>query len=88
MLRSCRSAAGHVVRRRPELSRMNQVGTAAQPVTGLRRVLTVLCITEITSWGVLYYAFPVLAPTISAHTGVVTIRSRWLVCFISRRSPR
>ena len=28
-----------------------------------------LCITEITSWGVLYYAFPVLAPSISADTG-------------------
>ena len=36
---------------------------------GLRRVLVVLCVTEITSWGVLYYAFPVLAPTISVHTG-------------------
>jgi MFS family permease len=28
-----------------------------------------LCITEVTSWGVLYYAFPVLAPSISADTG-------------------
>ncbi|WP_214370771.1 MFS transporter, partial [Pseudonocardia sp. H11422] len=36
---------------------------------GLRRVLVVLCITEITSWGVLYYAFPVLAPSIAARTG-------------------
>lgn len=36
---------------------------------GLRRVLAVLCITEITSWGVLYYAFPVLAPAIAADTG-------------------
>ena len=35
---------------------------------GLRRVLTVLCLTEVTSWGVLYYAFPVLAPTIAATT--------------------
>jgi MFS family permease len=33
---------------------------------GLRRVLVVLCVTEITSWGVLYYAFPVLAPSITA----------------------
>ncbi len=31
--------------------------------------LAVLCVTEITSWGVLYYAFPVLAPSISADTG-------------------
>jgi MFS family permease len=27
-----------------------------------------LCVTEITSWGVLFYAFPVLAPTIAATT--------------------
>src|SRR3954470_18871058 len=31
--------------------------------------LVALCITEITSWGVLYYAFPVVADTISADTG-------------------
>ena len=36
---------------------------------GLRRVLVVLCVTEIISWGVLYYAFPVLAPSIAADTG-------------------
>lgn len=36
---------------------------------GLRRVLVTLCVTEITSWGVLYYAFPVLAPAISVETG-------------------
>src|SRR5687767_13928998 len=36
---------------------------------GLRRVLTVLCVTQIVSWGVLYYAFPVLAPSIAADTG-------------------
>ncbi|HEV8562217.1 MAG TPA: MFS transporter [Actinophytocola sp.] len=39
------------------------------PPSGLRRVLVVLCVTEITSWGVLFYAFPVLAPGISAATG-------------------
>ena len=33
------------------------------------RVLVVLCVTEITSWGVLYYAFPVLAPTLARDTG-------------------
>jgi len=43
-----------------------QLGTGG---TGLRAVLTVLCVTEITSWGVLYYAFPVLAPTIATSTG-------------------
>jgi MFS family permease len=32
-------------------------------------VLAVLCVTEIVSWGVLYYAFPVLAPAMSADTG-------------------
>jgi MFS family permease len=31
--------------------------------------LRALCLTEIVSWGVLYYAFPVLAPAISADTG-------------------
>jgi MFS family permease len=36
---------------------------------GLRRVLVVLCVTEIVSWGVLYYAFPVLAPSMAADTG-------------------
>nr|WP_073575145.1 MFS transporter [Pseudonocardia sp. SID8383] len=36
---------------------------------GRWRVLVVLCVTEITSWGVLYYAFPVLAPSIAADTG-------------------
>jgi len=37
--------------------------------SGLRRVLVVLCVTEIVSWGVLYYAFPVLAPSIAVDTG-------------------
>jgi MFS family permease len=36
---------------------------------GLRRVLVILCLTQITSWGVLFYAFPVLAPTIARDTG-------------------
>jgi hypothetical protein len=40
-------------------------GTGRHP----RGVLAALCITEITSWGVLYYAFPVLAPAITAGTG-------------------
>ncbi|MEV6603150.1 MFS transporter [Kutzneria sp. NPDC051319] len=35
----------------------------------LRRVLTVLCATEITSWGVLFYAFPVLSAQITTTTG-------------------
>jgi MFS family permease len=36
---------------------------------GRRRVLVVLCVTQIVSWGVLYYAFPVLTPSIAADTG-------------------
>jgi MFS family permease len=32
-------------------------------------VLLALCVTEIVSWGVLYYAFPVLASTIRVDTG-------------------
>lgn len=32
-------------------------------------VLAGLCVTEIVSWGVLYYAFPILAPAITADTG-------------------
>nr|WP_296777304.1 MFS transporter [Rhodococcus sp. (in: high G+C Gram-positive bacteria)] len=39
------------------------------PHPGRRRVLSVLCSTEITSWGILYYAFPVLTPAITADTG-------------------
>ncbi len=42
---------------------------AALTEGGLRRVLAVLCVTQIVSWGVLYYAFPVLAPSIAADTG-------------------
>jgi MFS family permease len=46
---------------------VGEVGTLDQG--GLRRVLAVLCGTEIVSWGVLYYAFPVLAPAMVADTG-------------------
>lgn len=37
--------------------------------SGLRRVLIGLCITETTSWGLLYYAFAVLLVPISQDTG-------------------
>lgn len=43
--------------------------TAAATRHGLRRVLVALCVTEITSWGILFYAFPVLAGRITATTG-------------------
>lgn len=42
---------------------------------GLRAVLVALCVTEITSWGILYYAFPVLAPAIKDDTGWSTSAS-------------
>jgi hypothetical protein len=60
---------------------MHAARVAAKPETlsefGLRRVLVVLCVTEIVSWGVLYFPFPfpfpflfpVLAPTIAGDTG-------------------
>jgi MFS family permease len=46
---------------------MGETGTLDR--SGLRRVLAVLCGTQIVSWGVLYYAFPVLAPAMVAETG-------------------
>ena len=36
---------------------------------GLRCVLVSLCLSQITSWGVLYYAFTVMSPAISKDTG-------------------
>lgn len=45
------------------------VGSAGGDPAGLRRVLVSLCVTQITSWGVLVYAFPVMAPQISSSTG-------------------
>ncbi|GAA1194727.1 MFS transporter [Pseudonocardia alaniniphila] len=53
----------------PVQPQQTSVEPAALSRGGLRRVLTVLCVTEITSWGILYYAFPVLAPGIAADTG-------------------
>ena len=52
---------------------MHSAGVAAKHEVlsefGLRRVLVVLCVTEIVSWGVLYYALPVLAPAIADDSG-------------------
>ncbi|WP_246080691.1 MFS transporter [Modestobacter altitudinis] len=42
------------------------VEVARQPP---RRVLAALCLTEVVSWGVLYYAFPVALSSITADTG-------------------
>ena len=45
----------------------------------LRRVVTVLCVTEIVSWGILFYAFPVMSTTIRDTEGWSLT---WLVaCF-------
>ncbi|WP_280491514.1 MFS transporter [Nocardia asiatica] len=51
---------------------MEAVSAPPRPVdtgAGLRRVLGVLCVTEITSWGILFYAFPVLLGHITTDTG-------------------
>ena len=70
---------------------------------GRGTVLAALCVTEIVSWGLLYYAFPVLAPRISADTGwsPVAVTSAFSVAlavsalagvpvgrFIDRHGPR
>ena len=44
-------------------------GPAQLSTSGQHRVLVVPCVTQIVSWGVLYYAFPVLAPSIAVDTG-------------------
>jgi MFS family permease len=41
----------------------------AADAVGLRGVLVTLCISQITSWGVLYYAFTVMSSAISRDTG-------------------
>ncbi|WP_216658774.1 MFS transporter [Nocardioides sp. zg-1230] len=46
------------------------------PHAALRRVTVVLCVTEIVSWGVMFYAFPVLATSISTAEGWPMV---WLV---------
>lgn len=40
-----------------------------------RAVLPAPCFTRITGWGILYYAFPVLAPRITADTGWTTAQA-------------
>ncbi|MGH3095006.1 MAG: MFS transporter [Streptosporangiales bacterium] len=41
----------------------------AEPRPGPRRALVALCVTEVTSWGVLYYAFPVMVGSVTRATG-------------------
>ena len=49
--------------------RRGEAGAAAASPGSLRRALAALCVTEIVSYGVIYYAFPVLASSITAGTG-------------------
>ncbi|MFK4544349.1 MFS family permease [Streptomyces tendae] len=44
---------------------MTGTGDRSRP----RAALPALCVTQITSWGIVYYAFPVLNPRITADTG-------------------
>ena len=53
---------------------MPATGAPGAPCAGLdragrRRVTATLCLTEVTSWGVLFYAFPVLQQDIATDTG-------------------
>ncbi|WP_329204059.1 MFS transporter [Streptomyces sp. NBC_00683] len=47
----------------------DQAATGTGDRSRPRAVLPALCATQITSWGVIYYAFPVLNPEITAATG-------------------
>ena len=38
-------------------------------MTGAGRPLATLCLTQVVSWGVVFYAFPVLSGAISRDTG-------------------
>jgi MFS family permease len=50
-------------------SHLSSPGSSGPSETALRRVLITLCLTQITSWGVLYYAFSVMSVHISDRTG-------------------
>lgn len=65
-----------VVRSVPSASEVGSrqgTGSAAARIRGEveapRFVLATLCLTQIVSWGVLFYAFPVVSPQIAADTG-------------------
>ncbi|MFF7205373.1 MFS transporter [Streptomyces sp. NPDC008141] len=47
----------------------DQAATGTGDRSRPRAVLPALCATQITSWGIVYYAFPVLNPEITAATG-------------------
>ncbi|MFF9503003.1 MFS transporter [Streptomyces sp. NPDC014656] len=46
-----------------------EAGTGPGDRSRPRAVLLALCVTQITGWGIVYYAFPVLNPQITAATG-------------------
>ncbi|WOX22448.1 MFS transporter [Streptomyces solicathayae] len=46
-----------------------EASTGTEDRSRPRAVLPALCATQITSWGIVYYAFPVLNPEITADTG-------------------
>lgn len=50
-------------------TRVDGVATGTGDRSRPRAVLPALCVTQITSWGIVYYAFPVLNPAITADTG-------------------
>ncbi|MFE9642826.1 MFS transporter [Streptomyces sp. NPDC006365] len=50
-------------------TRGDGAATAAGERSRPRAALPALCATQITSWGIVYYAFPVLNPQITADTG-------------------
>ncbi|MEV0090082.1 MFS transporter [Streptomyces sp. NPDC050738] len=49
--------------------RISGAATDTESWSRPRAVLPALCATQITSWGIVYYAFPVLNPRITADTG-------------------
>ncbi|MER6616618.1 MFS transporter [Streptomyces xantholiticus] len=50
-------------------TRLDGAATGTGDRTRPRAVLPALCLTQITSWGIVYYAFPVLLSRITADTG-------------------
>ncbi|MEO6955608.1 MAG: MFS transporter [Antricoccus sp.] len=79
----------------------SSVGVLAPPK--LKRAVAVLCTTEIVSWGVMYYAFPVLATDLTRRTGwsqsaataafsaslvISAIAGIWVGRYIDRVGPR
>ena len=52
---------------------VSRPGPDAPHRAGPRRALITLCVTELTTYGVLYYAFPVMATDITADTGWPTV---------------